>query len=146
MVDSPQLEGKVLSCLSRLPSLERITIADCSPDAFVLLTMGAQCSQLTSITLYNNQLDANTMAAMSPATWSDLVHGCLDCNMLGVMGMHYLMSCSLPSLQTLSLQQTGINGSALQCASQGRWPALKGLKLARNNLAISIHLGSRDEV
>ena len=59
--------------------------------------------------------------------------------MLGLAGIRYLVSCSLPSLEQLGLehesqasQEAGPSMPASQCLSRGNWPALEKLFLDGN--------------
>ena len=93
------------------PVIHYISISDSRPDGVVLLTMANECPHLTILSLCNNQLNTKTIPAMTLVTWPHLASLYLNCNIIAIAGVQYLV-CSLPSLQALGLEHTGIDGPA----------------------------------
>ena len=135
IVGSTQLGD--LSGLSGLCSLTSITVVDSCLDAPVLLKLATGWSLLKSISLINNQLDANAISAITQANWLHLQELVLNSNKLGIAGIQHLVCCSWPVLKYLTLEHTCIDGPAVHCLAQGQWPALRWLSLDGNNIGVT---------
>lgn len=71
---------------------------------------------------------------MKHANWTDLRHLSLTNNMLGKLGILYIVSCSWPLLVHLALEHAGIEGADLQYLMTSQWPALEELSLDGNSI------------
>lgn len=131
----PQREAESVSWLSSsLPNLTGISFRHCFIAASDLLRFGTSWSELKTISLAHNQLDASSISAIPQASWPHLRYLELGHNMISTAGVQHLVDCSWPCLQVLSLTNTGIDGAALRCLAQGHWPELCLLDLVDNNI------------
>ena len=132
-INTPQLEIGSMAHLRNLQFVTCVVILNSFLDAPVLLQWGTEWSQLRSISLSNNQLDASAISVMPQAKWSNLHRLELEHNMLGLAGTQHIVSCSLPCLQILNLKYDGIDDAAACCLAQGNWPMLRILDLDGNS-------------
>lgn len=89
----PQLRPRIISQLSKsFHSLTHVSIRDSRLDAAVLLSLGTGWPQLQSLSLIDNQLDANAISGITQAKCTHLQYLILGYITLGISGVQHLVS------------------------------------------------------
>ena len=134
ILDSPQLGVDSKSTFLINDSPATVMIMNSCVNAPLLLWLASGLPRLQWIGLDGNQLDDDACSVIAQANWLHLEQLRVHSSMLGLAGVQHLVSCSIPSLATLSLSHVGIDAPAARCLAQGCWPALSILCLQGNNI------------
>ncbi len=117
------------------PNLKSLHLSGNSLTTSMTYLADAHMPLLEELELHDSRLGIKSMVALSKGSWLQLRTLILSRNSISAAGIHYLAEAYWPRLETINLDETGLNVSGmamLLCCC--KWPCLQTLGLNRNHL------------